>query len=118
MCTPRRRWIPWLAVLAPLLAHTPGARSAIEAAPRAVAILADATPPPPCCFTHPRYSGTCEVAPAKDETCARILEYLNNPMSQGKSYCGNTTLRGDWRSVACEPRQEEALPITHPSFVR
>ena len=45
------------------------------------------------------------MEPAKDETCASILGYLNNPMSQGKSYCGNTTLRGGWTSVACAPKQ-------------
>jgi hypothetical protein len=61
--------------------------------------------PPKCCFANPGFSGTCEVEPAKDETCASILGYLNNPMSQGKSYCGNTTLRGGWTSVACAPKQ-------------
>jgi hypothetical protein len=61
--------------------------------------------PPKCCFANPGFSGTCEVEPAKDETCASILGYLNNPMSQGKSYCGNTTLRGGWTSVACTPAQ-------------
>jgi hypothetical protein len=61
--------------------------------------------PPKCCFANPGFSGTCEVEPAKDETCASILGYLNNPMSQGKSYCGNTTLRGGWTSVACTPER-------------
>ena len=61
--------------------------------------------PPKCCFANPGFSGTCEVQPAKDETCASILGYLNNPMSQGKSYCGNTTLRGGWTSVACTPER-------------
>jgi hypothetical protein len=41
------------------------------------------------------------VTPAQDETCAQILDYLNNPMSQGKSYCGGTNIRGGWQSVAC-----------------
>jgi hypothetical protein len=62
-------------------------------------------PPPKCCFTNPAFAGTCEVEPAKDETCASILGYLNNPMSQGKAYCGNATIRGGWQSVACEPRK-------------
>jgi hypothetical protein len=62
-------------------------------------------PPPKCCFTNPSYAGTCEVEPAKDETCGSILGYLNNPMSQGKGYCGNTTIRGGWQSVVCEPKQ-------------
>ena len=43
-----------------------------------------------CCFTNPAYSGVCKVQPAEDETCASILAYLNNPMAQGKSYCGGT----------------------------
>ena len=61
-------------------------------------------PPPPqkCCFTNPGYSGVCEIQPAKDETCATILAYLNNPMAQGKNYCGNTQVRSGWKSVACE----------------
>lgn len=57
--------------------------------------------PPACCFASPRYTGTCEVQPSKDETCASILEYLNNPQSQGKAYCGNTNVRGDWTQVSC-----------------
>ncbi|HEY7411399.1 MAG TPA: hypothetical protein VII13_11685, partial [Vicinamibacteria bacterium] len=66
-------------------------------------MAADAQEPPraPCCFTNAAYSGTCEVTPAQDETCAQILDYLNNPMSQGKSYCGGTNIRGGWQSVAC-----------------
>jgi hypothetical protein len=62
-------------------------------------------PPPKCCFTNSRYTGTCEVQPATDETCSSILGYLNNPMSQGKSYCGSTTIRGGWQSVACEAKK-------------
>jgi hypothetical protein len=58
-----------------------------------------------CCFRNPGYAGTCEVQPAKDETCGGILAYLNNPMSQGKGYCGNTTIRGGWQSAACEPKK-------------
>lgn len=76
-------------------------------APAAGAVAAPTQEPHPskCCFANPGFSGTCEVEPAKDETCASILGYLNNPMSQGKSYCGNTTLRGGWTSVACAPKQ-------------
>jgi len=58
-----------------------------------------------CCFTNPRYAGTCEVTPAKDESCGQILGYLNNPMSQGKSYCGGTAIRGGWQQVSCEAKQ-------------
>jgi hypothetical protein len=64
-------------------------------------------PRPHCCFTNPRYVGTCEVEPSKDETCASVLEYLNNPQSQGKAYCGSTSVRGGWKSVPCEPKMQE-----------
>jgi hypothetical protein len=63
-------------------------------------------PRPHCCFENARYVGTCEVEPAKDETCATILEYLNNPQSQGKAYCNNTSIRGGWKSVPCEPKMK------------
>jgi hypothetical protein len=56
-----------------------------------------------CCFTNPAYSGICVVTPEKDETCATILAYLNDPQSQGKTYCHNTSLRGGWAQVACSP---------------
>jgi hypothetical protein len=55
----------------------------------------------PCCFENPRYSGTCQVTPGPDEGCADILAYLNNPNSVGKSYCGNTKVRGGWTEVDC-----------------
>lgn len=55
----------------------------------------------PCCFTNPRYTGTCQVTPAEDETCASILAYLNNPNSVGQTYCGNTKIRGGWTQVEC-----------------
>ena len=64
-------------------------------------------PRPHCCFTNARYVGTCEVEPAKDQTCAAILDYLNNPQSQGKAYCGNTTIRGGWQLVPCEPKMKQ-----------
>ena len=60
--------------------------------------------PQKCCFSNPGYSGTCEVVPAKDESCGQILDYLNNPMAQGKSYCGNTTVRSGWKSTSCEKK--------------
>jgi len=63
-------------------------------------------PRPHCCFENPRYVGACEVDPAQDETCATILEYLNNPQSQGKSYCNSTNIRGGWKSVPCEPKMK------------
>ena len=57
-----------------------------------------------CCFTSPRYVGTCDVAPSVRRDVRSILAYLNNPQSQGKAYCGSTSLRGDWKSAACEPK--------------
>jgi hypothetical protein len=56
---------------------------------------------PPCCFANPRYAGACAVEPGEGETCKSILDYLNNPQSQGKSYCGNTSIRGGWKRVEC-----------------
>ena len=59
-----------------------------------------------CCFTNTAYSGVCEVAPAKDETCLGILEYLNTPNSVGKSYCGGTTIRVGWELLSCKADSE------------
>lgn len=90
-------------------------RSTVRAGRALVAVLmlvglAPAAPseePPAtrCCFTNPRYAGSCQVTPAKDETCDQILGYLNNPMSQGKSYCGGTAIRGGWQQVSCEAKE-------------
>ena len=55
-----------------------------------------------CCFSNPRYSGTCEVTTGPDETCSDVLAYLNNQASVGKTYCGNTKVRGGWAQIACE----------------
>jgi hypothetical protein len=55
----------------------------------------------PCCFANDRYEGTCTVIPGEGETCDSILAYLNNPMSAGKTYCGNTKIRGGWAQVDC-----------------
>ena len=74
---------------------------ALAAAGAAVPDAADDAKPP-CCFTNPRY-GVCSVQPSEDESCGQILEYLNNPLSQGKSYCGNTNVRGGWATKTCEP---------------
>jgi hypothetical protein len=93
--------------LAVLLLLAPAARvpSPAEAGPRGARPLATQdAPPPKCCFTNPGYSGTCEVQPAKDESCGQILDYLNNPMSQGKDYCGSTSVRGGWKSASCEAK--------------
>ncbi|HXK11610.1 MAG TPA: hypothetical protein VMT70_18340 [Vicinamibacteria bacterium] len=75
--------------------------------PAACAAAAASEPLPHCCFTNPRYVGTCEIAPTKDESCASILQYLNNPQSQGKGYCGGTSVRGGWKQVPCEPKMKQ-----------
>ena len=55
-----------------------------------------------CCYTNRAFTGVCRVRPARDETCATILTYLNDPQSQGKSYCGGTTIRSGWQQIPCE----------------
>jgi hypothetical protein len=81
---------------------TPAADRARPAPPAPVSTQDQA--PQKCCFTNSGYSGTCEVVPAKDESCGQILGYLNNPMAQGKSYCGNTTVRSGWKQTTCEKK--------------
>lgn len=56
----------------------------------------------PCCFSNERYAGTCTVVPGKGESCESILAYLNDPLSSGKAYCKNTSVRGGWEQVECE----------------
>lgn len=60
-----------------------------------------------CCFTNPKYAGVCGVDPAEGETCASILEYLNNPNSAGKTYCEATLIRVGWKQTACEKDDED-----------
>ena len=66
--------------------------------------------PAPCCFDNDRFEGTCKVIPGDGDTCASILEYLNNPLSTGKSYCGGSAVRGGWVPVDCKkeksPKQQ------------
>jgi hypothetical protein len=59
----------------------------------------------PCCYTNPQYTGACTVQPAKGETCASILAFLNDPRSLGKSYCDNTSIRGGWVRTKCATRK-------------
>jgi hypothetical protein len=68
-----------------------------------------------CCFENPRYSGTCEVTPGPEESCGDILAYLNNPNSVGKSYCGNTKVRGGWSQVACGGAAASGSSCTAPA---
>jgi hypothetical protein len=63
--------------------------------------------PKPCCYTNAGYSGVCSVQPGEGETCGSILDYLNNPNSQGKSYCGNTNIRGGWSAKKCDEVPKE-----------
>ena len=90
-----------LAILLLFVASAPAKPSSIEAPPHAAAAPVQDSTQQKCCFTNTGYAGTCEVTPAKDETCGKILDYLNNPMSQGKDYCNSTATRGGWQSVAC-----------------
>ena len=73
-----------------------------------LAAAALAEPPAPCCFNNPRYTGVCQVTPAGDETCASVLDYLNNAAAVGKGYCGGTNVRGGWQQVACQPASRSA----------
>lgn len=69
----------------------------------------------PCCFANPRYTGVCKVVPGEDETCSDILAYLNNQNSVGKSYCGNTTIRGGWTQVDCDAEGRAVVVCMTPS---
>jgi hypothetical protein len=89
-------------LLATPIPAAPAAGSVTAPDEAASVLLAQDTAPAKCCFTNPGYTGTCEVQPAKDESCGQILDYLNNPMAQGKSYCGNTTVRSGWKQASCE----------------
>ena len=63
-----------------------------------------------CCFSNTRYTGVCEVTTGPDETCSDVLAYLNNQASVGKTYCGNTKVRGGWAQVACEESTSVCTP--------
>jgi hypothetical protein len=69
----------------------------------------------PCCFTNPRYAGVCQVVPGEGETCATILAYLNNQTSAGKTYCGSTTIRGGWTTVACNGEDSATACTVQPA---
>jgi hypothetical protein len=63
-----------------------------------------------CCFSNPRYTGVCQVTTGPDESCSDVLAYLNNQASVGKTYCGNTKVRGGWAQVACEGSASVCTP--------
>lgn len=92
-------------ILAAALPGTPAARAAAPVRMATPAPLFAEDAPEKCCFTNPGYTGTCEVQPSKDESCGQILAYLNNPMAQGKSYCGNTTVRSGWKQASCDTKK-------------
>jgi hypothetical protein len=94
-----------LAVIGLLLASASTTPSRVEARSPAGAAVLQEPSPQKCCFTNPRHAGTCEVTPGAGETCGSILAYLNNPNSQGKTYCGNTTIRGGWQSASCATKK-------------
>jgi len=80
----------------------------------------DSETPAECCFNNARYTGTCVVQPAVEETCAGILAYLNNPSSSGKSYCNFTEIRGGWKEIACpeeSARWSVSVPVQNPDRV-
>ena len=83
----------------------PAAAEEKKGSPADDAVAQDPSPREDCCFNNRAFSGVCVVKPAKDETCATILAYLNNPQSQGKDYCGKTTIRGGWQQTTCEAPQ-------------
>lgn len=85
---PSTRVIFHRAVFAALLA-------ALAAAP-AVSSAAE-----PCCFANFRFAGGCMVVPSGSETCQSVLDYLNRFDTVGRSYCGNTTVRGGWTLTQC-----------------
>ncbi len=63
-----------------------------------------------CCFSNPRYTGVCQVTTGPDETCSDVLSYLNNQAGVGKTYCGNTKVRGGWAQVDCEGSSSTCAP--------
>ena len=71
-----------------------------------------------CCFTNPRYTGVCQATPGPDETCADILAYLNNQSSVGKTYCGNTKVRGGWAQVDCDEGDRQCAGGIAPRSTR
>ena len=86
-------------------ALTPGAAEEKKGSPADDAVAQDPSPREDCCFSNRAFTGVGVVKPAEDETCATILAYLNNPRSQGKDYCGKTTIRGGWQQTSCETPQ-------------
>lgn len=69
-----------------------------------------------CCYTNSQgYQGVCVVTPGEGETCESILAYLNNPQSAGKTYCGSTKVRGGWKQVPCDEKDEPSQCQVKPN---
>ena len=101
-----RAWaLGFVAVAVLVGAPPPAAAEETKTPPCDDAVAQDPSPREDCCFSNRAFSGVCVVKPAEDETCATILAYLNNPQSQGKDYCGKTTIRGGWQQTSCEAPQ-------------
>lgn len=81
----------------------------------ALGLLLLGAPRDRCRYTNPQYAGACVVERAKGETCASILAYLNDPRSQGKSYCGNTSVRGGWIRVKGATKRPSPVPSPSPT---
>jgi len=107
----RRRGLALIAVVV-LMGALPVV-AAEEGPPAEDAVTEDPSPRADCCFNNRAFSGVCVVKPKEDETCASILGYLNNPQSQGKAYCGKTTIRGGWLQTTCEAPQSGG-PVESP----
>lgn len=71
--------------------------------------------PAQCCYVNPNYQGVCSVSPSEGESCDEILVYLNTPLSVGKTYCGNTRIRGGWERVNCPEEDDNPPSVSLPS---
>jgi len=71
----------------------------------------------PCCFTNPRFAGTCQVVPDEGITCDDVLAYLNNPNSFGRTYCSMTEVRGGWQKIECDGEQARSCTGTDDAQV-
>ncbi|MGH9391742.1 MAG: hypothetical protein ACRD1Z_19245 [Vicinamibacteria bacterium] len=56
-------------------------------------------------FREPRLRRNLQGRARGGRDLREHLAYLNNPMAEGKSYCGGTTVRQGWTEVSCEDRE-------------
>jgi hypothetical protein len=109
----RGRALAFVAVATLVGALPVGAAEEKAGPPAEGAVTDEPTARADCCFNNRAFSGVCVVTPEEDETCTTILAYLNNPQSQGKDYCGKTTIRGGWQQTTCEAPQSGG-PVESP----